>query len=97
MAKIKPKLRARGTGRGTIIKSKVFVGRTWSHPGGGEFEACVIIGSAFGARKAGPSAPVCAIGKNPRVAVGLALTKAGAAIKKRTGAFAGFKRRKRRR
>lgn len=56
--------------------------------GGSSFHACVVLKS--GRRGTKMPSYYCAKGKNPRTALGAAMKKAGAALAKRPGAFAGF-------
>ena len=104
MAKIHPRRRRQSGGSGSgkspytgsfygrKVKSRIFITRSPApFPIG--FEACVVIGSKGHLK----SATQCAMGKNPRKALGAALRKAGSAVSKRRGAFAGLKSRRKRR
>lgn len=59
------------------------------------FRACVLIGrkgTLKPGRKGRQGVFECASGKNPRVAIGKAMAKAGHAVARQRGAFAGYKR-----
>ncbi|MHB8734641.1 MAG: hypothetical protein ACYC6M_04990 [Terriglobales bacterium] len=93
-------LRPRKKGSGRMVAIKVNVARMTdiaqaSGGAGGPFTSCVWPNRSITSRHGG-GALACAAGRNPRQAIGKALAKAGRAIAKRSGAFAGLSKRRRR-
>ncbi len=85
-----------GTGVGTRrIASRISIARGIKISAGDpSFQACVVVGAGKPSFKKNMA---CAGGMSPRQAISKALKKAGAVVGKRSSAFAGLRRRSKRR
>lgn len=99
MAKIKPGINSR-RGSTRRIPATVIVHRT-ADRGSIAFEACVRVGGHLKRVKSGPGRAYaqgteCAFGKNPRAAVAKAMSRYATHLRKRKGAFGGYRKKRRR-